>query len=395
MKPVLKATRLSKSFGGLSALKEVTLEAESGRIVGIIGPNGAGKTTLFNCLSGLYHPTQGQILFLDRAIVPEVPEAKAKHIRWCALIFLVLGLTWLPLFWSFLLPNALFKVELIVAGIFILVMRLLVVRGLARRQMWAWSLMFLFLLSDLFFAAWWLSVPASQLHLAGTPIRLGHIPWLWSIGAGPLGIYLMIQLSMPRVRQIYGFRPSPDAICQMGMARTFQNIRLFYNLSVLDNVKIGCHPRMDANVLGSLLRTRTQREEEALTEKKALEWLRFVGLEKRAVDLAGTLAYGEQRRLEIARALASEPTLLLLDEPAAGMNPRESSRLVQLILDIRGRGITVLMIEHDMRVMMSLADYIYVLDYGRLIAEGTPDEIRNNPRVIEAYLGGSIAHVDA
>ncbi len=392
MNPVLRVTRLSKSFGGLSALKEISLEAETGQIVGIIGPNGAGKTTLFNCFAGLYHPTRGQIQFQGRPIVPEFSEGKARRIRRFALFFMASGLIWLPLFWSFFLPEALFKLELILLGIFILAMRLLLVRGLMRLQIWAWGLMFLFLLSDLFFSAWWLIYPSSQVYLAGTHIPLGYVAWPWGMAAGPFSIYLIIQLCMPQVRQLYGFRPSPDAICQMGMARTFQNIRLFFNLSVLDNVKIGCHAQMRTGILGALLRTRGQREEESLTEKEALEYLRFVGLENRAFDLAGALAYGEQRRLEIARTLAAQPRLLLLDEPAAGMNPRESSRLIELILDIRQKGITVLIIEHDMRVMMSLADHIYVLDYGRLIAEGTPDEIRNNPKVIDAYLGGGMAH---
>jgi len=392
MNPVLRATRLSKSFGGLLALKEIDLEVAPGRIVGIIGPNGAGKTTLFNCLAGLYHPNQGQIQFQGTPILQEISDTKARHVWWCALIFMALGLIWLPLFWSFFLPNALFKLELVLLGLFILVMRLLLVRGLMRLQLWAWGLMFLFLLSDLFFAVWWLTGGSSQIDLAGTSISLGHVPRLWAMAAGPFSIYLIILLCRSHIRQIYGFRPSPDRICQMGMARTFQNIRLFFNLSVLDNVKIGCHPRMGAGVFGSLIRSRAQREEESLAANKALECLRFVDLEKRAFDLAGTLAYGEQRRLEIARAIASQPKLLLLDEPAAGMNPRESSRLVELILAIRDQGITVLIIEHDMRVMMSLADYIYVLDYGRLIAEGTPDAIRNDPKVM-AYLGGGGGHV--
>ena len=166
-----------------------------------------------------------------------------------------------------------------------------------------------------------------------------------------------------------------------------KNIRLFLTLSVLDNVRIGAHGRMAQKVYGTLFRTHSQREEEKKIAAEALEHLRFVGLERRAFDLSGALAYGEQRRLELARALASQPRLLLLDEPAAGMNPQESSQLMRLIRKIRDQGITVLIIEHDMKVMMNLADHIYALDHGVLIAQGTPDEIRADTRVIEAYLG--------
>jgi len=376
-------------------LREISLEATSGQIVGIIGPNGAGKTTLFNCFTSLYYPTSGQIEFQDRSIVPEVSEAKMKLVKRCAVLFFILGLTWLPLFWSFFLPHTFFKVELVLLGVFILSIRFLLIRGLVRFQIWAWGLMFVFLMSDLCFAAWWLTHPSSSGYLIGTGISLGYVACPWGTVAGPFSIYLIFQLLLRKIRQLYGFRLGPDAICDLGIARTFQNIRLFFNLSVLDNIKIGFHVQMHSGLWGAIFRTKAQREEENLTETEALKCLRLVGLEDRAFDLAGALAYGEQRRLEIARALASKPGLLLLDEPAAGMNAQESSQLIRLILKIREKGVTVLIIEHDMKVMMNLADRIYVLDYGVLIAKGTPDEIRANPKVIEAYLGGGAVHAEA
>lgn len=181
----------------------------------------------------------------------------------------------------------------------------------------------------------------------------------------------------------------PHVLAEAGIARTFQNIRLFANLSALENVMIGRHVRTRAGVLGALLRTARTRAEERAISQRARELLEYVGIHKPAHTLAKHLSYGEQRRLEIARALATEPLLLALDEPAAGMNATETDSLKALLQTIRRSGITILLIEHDVKLMMGLCDRIAVLDYGQKIAEDTPDVVRQHPAVIAAYLGAS------
>ncbi|MDD2388651.1 MAG: ABC transporter ATP-binding protein [Desulfobacterales bacterium] len=260
MKPILEVKKLTMDFGGLRALDHLDLDINKGEIIALIGPNGAGKTTFFNCITGMYIPTRGDIL---------------------------------------------------------------------------------------------ISPPGKQ------------------------------------TQRINGLKP--NKITEKGMARTFQNIRLFPTMTVLENVMVGRHCRARAGIIGAIFKGPSTRLEEQNIVDISYHMIERVGLSSFVNEQAKNLPYGAQRRLEIARAMATDPFLILLDEPAAGMNPLETRELVELITSIREtEGFTILLIEHDMKLVMSLSDRIFVMDYGRKIAQGTPEEIRNNPQVIKAYLGDEI-----
>lgn len=274
---VLHMQNVTMQFGGVVAVNGLTLDVNKDEIVALIGPNGAGKTTAFNCVTGIYEPTYGEVRFNGSTILRNCPQGKMKK------------------------------------------------------------------------------------------LYAGDIP----------------------PADVKPIRKTPDQITKLGIARTFQNIRLFGDLTVFDNVLIAKHMRAKQNFLSATLRL--NHAEEARMREETMELLEMQNLAHLKDEVASSLPYGLQRRLEIARALATNPSLLLLDEPAAGMNPQETMELTEFIAKIRqDYHLSIFMIEHHMDLVMEISDRIYVLDFGRLLAQGTPNEIQNNERVIEAYLG--VAH---
>ena len=337
---ILSLQNLTLRFGGLTAVNDLTIRVEQGEIFSLIGPNGAGKTSVFNAITGVYPPTTGKVLCNAREVARAFSAATFFGLSG---IGLATGL------------GLLLAVQI--------------------ETLWAATITNNYTYQETF--PWIKAIKDFVYTIRELPLSESLVPLLLGAWIGTAGAWSVWNRS----------RRSPEVSAAAGIARTFQNIRLFQQMSVLDNVLVGMHARLKTRIWDAAFRLPLHHRERAEGTLEAQKLLAFVGLEDEAYAAAGSLSYGHQRRLEIARALATKPKLLLLDEPAAGMNPSEALELMHLIRKIRDLGITVLLIEHHMKVVMGISDRIAVLDYGNKIAEGAPEEIRKNAKVIQAYLG--------